>query len=72
MSEENAKAAPITLYGRLLDEKAMVRESTERLEDYMAKGIYQHLPFLDKVLCCAQLSTMRFYLWTLHRRMKRL
>jgi hypothetical protein len=70
--QENAKAAPITLHGKLLEERLMIREYVERLEDAMSKGIYQSYEFTDKVLMCANLCAMRFCLWVLARRMKRL
>jgi hypothetical protein len=69
---ENAKAAPITLHGNLLNERLQLREHIEGLENAMSKGVYQCFAFTDKVLMCAQLSTMRFYMWLLARRMKRL
>ena len=71
-TEENTKAAPITLHGKLLEERLQLREHLEALERYSNSRLYQHLDFTDKVLCCAQLISMRFYIWVLHRRMKRL
>jgi len=68
---EGAKAAPITLHGRLLEEHLQQREYIEALERYMSNGMYQHLPFICKVLAATQLAVMKLNMWLLQARMKR-
>ena len=70
--EDRAKAAPITLDARLLEERLMLRERIESLERDMARGIYKQLSKHTRVLCRAQLFAMRFYIWILACRMDRL
>ena len=67
---ENAKAAPITLYGRLLEERLQLREHIEALELEMSKAIYRELPWFTKVLMATQLAVMKSYMYLLTLRMK--
>ena len=71
-STEGAKAAPITLHGKLLAERLQLREHMEALERFMSGVIYQHHPWVDKVLAATQLAVMKLNMWLITARMKRL